>query len=109
MAALKAANPLYQQIAGIKAKCRKQDIEFAITAEFVLDLYLANPVCPITLRRMLLPTEVGSRLDRLSVDRRSPKGGYTPDNIQLMSVRANIIKGDNTDPEMFERMASLLR
>jgi hypothetical protein len=107
--ALRSANPLYSQVHAAKHRCKRLDLPFDLTPESVFALYEIDPICPITLKRMLLPTESGHRLDRLSMDRKDPTGGYTMDNIQLMSMRGNLIKGNNTDPTLFERMANLVR
>lgn len=45
----------------------------------------------------------------LSVDRRNPTGGYTPDNVVLCTVAVNTAKGVLTEEEFYKLCASVLR
>jgi len=51
----------------------------------------------------------GKVLDALSVDRRDPTGGYTPDNVVLCTVAVNTAKGSLTDIEFYKLCAKVLR
>jgi hypothetical protein len=44
-----------------------------------------------------------------SIDRVNPKLGYVVGNVQVISHRANYIKNNETDPKVFEAIASYLR
>lgn len=102
------SDPLYCQLRGIKARCKKNNLEFDLTNDFLMELYDQNPTCPILGIRMLLPNEEGELHNRMSVDRVNPKGGYTKDNVALMSQVANTLKSDFEDPEIFRRLANWL-
>ena len=44
-----------------------------------------------------------------SLDRINPKRGYVVDNIAVISYKANCMKQNETDPVIFESMATWLR
>lgn len=47
-------------------------------------------ICPV----------LGTPMKRPSIDRLDPTRGYTPDNIRVISVRANTLRGDATVAEL---------
>lgn len=56
-------------------------------------------VCPI----LGVPMAIGSRRDYAnspSVDKINPKGGYTTDNCQIISTKANMMKSNATQEEL---------
>jgi hypothetical protein len=101
--------PFSPVINGMKWRSKKLGLQFDLTHEFLMDLYNENPNCPITLKRMLLSWETGDLRERASIDRKDPKGGYTKQNVRMISYAANTMKSDHTDPEIFERMATYIR
>lgn len=44
-----------------------------------------------------------------NIDRIRPELGYIAGNIKVISGRANFLKADETDPEVFEKIAAYLR
>jgi hypothetical protein len=101
--------PFYNVLSSLKNRAKHLGIPVDIDNDFLVALHTANPICPIFQKRMLLSYEDGPLRDRVSIDRFDPKGGYTRDNVRLLSYGANTIKSDHTDPAIYERMASYLR
>ena len=44
-----------------------------------------------------------------TLDRIVPELGYVPGNVAVISWKANRLKGNNTDPELFEKVAKYIR
>ena len=103
-----AREPFWKRCIDIKVKCKREDIPFDLTPDYLLKLYEANPICPVFGVTMRLPGTKGDRANAVSVDRIDPKRGYVRDNIALISFKANRIKDDITDPEIFRRLADWL-
>lgn len=87
-----------------KTRAKRMGIVFEITKE---DLVLPE-FCPIANVPLVLGTR--SRTDRanFSLDRIDNKKGYTKDNIAIISLHANVIKG-NRDIAYFERMLAYMK
>jgi hypothetical protein len=82
--------------------CKQNGVEFAISAaEIVLPA-----ICPIT----LLPFDFASdkrgkpRPQSPSLDRLNPNRGYVTGNVRVISLQANVMKSNVTDPEIFLRL-----
>lgn len=69
-----------------RARARKRGIPF----DLLLEDIVIPPVCPV----------LGLPMDRPSLDRFDPTRGYTPDNIRVISTRANTLKSDGTVAEL---------
>lgn len=92
------------QVKNIRLKCRKKGIPFDIDADYIQQLYDENPNCPVTGERMELQGKVGQG-NNATIDRFIPELGYVRGNVNIISHRANMAKGKNTDPEFFRRLA----
>lgn len=97
-------NPFQQKRMWMSAKTRakKKNLPFTITPE---DIYL--PVyCPILNIKLKYPPHIKgiSTQDPAlpSLDRIDNTRGYVPDNIQVISLRANRIKCDGTYEELYK-------
>lgn len=101
-------DPLYFQIKNIRKKCRDTNTPYDIDSNFIMNLHRKQPNCPITGLRMTLPNEPGDPMQRMTIDRLDPNGGYLRTNVSLLSHRANLLKGNNTNPEIFRRLADWL-
>lgn len=86
----------------IKLRCAKEGIAFDLLPA---DISVPD-VCPIMLKPFVFG-EVGHPLSP-SVDRREPALGYVRGNVSVISRRANTMKSDCTDPEVFRRLADWL-
>lgn len=76
-----------------KSRAAKQGIIHTITEE---DIDLPEK-CPV----FGVPFKIGDRDWTYSIDRINPNIGYTPDNIIIVSNRANIIKNNASPEEIF--------
>jgi hypothetical protein len=85
-----------------RTRARKLGREFSITAA---DIRVPE-FCPILGIR--LEKRPGAHSGSPSLDRIDSARGYTPDNIQVISLRANQLKRDGTLAE-FERLVSYWR
>jgi hypothetical protein len=56
--------------------------------------------CPILGIPLITGTGKGAKPGSISVDRKDSARGYTPDNIQVISQKANIMKSDATPTEL---------
>jgi len=85
-----------QRICQIRCKCRKIGMELTITED---DLVLPD-VCPV----LGIPLVIGQggmpNPNLASVDRLDNSKGYTPDNVRVISLRANQLKRDATLEEL---------
>lgn len=106
---MRLRKPFYNVLSTVKCRARELGVPFDLDNEFLMSLYETRPVCPITRKRMLLSFEPGPLRDRASIDRKAPSGGYTRDNVTLISYAANAMKSDHTDPALFDRMATYIR
>jgi len=84
------------KIAGAKSRCLKAGLPFDLTVE---GLFWPTH-CPVF--GFELTYSAGNHFTKqsgASLDRIDPNGGYTLDNVQVISFRANLIKNDMTDDE----------
>lgn len=76
-------------------RAKKYGIPFTITVE---DIVIPER-CPV-LGIPLIPGEGQATDNSPSLDQRNPRGGYTPDNIVVMSWKANRIKNNFTSDDL---------
>lgn len=82
----------------LKARAKKKGIPFDLPSEFLDEIGL-----PISCPLLNTPIDYNSvkRNDNSpSIDRIDSNGGYTMDNIEIISWRANRIKNDGTKDEL---------
>lgn len=87
---------------GIRAQ--KTGVPFALKA---FDVIIPDR-CPV-LGIPLILTRGKVTPNSPSIDRLIPELGYVPSNIRVISWRANKIKSDESNPEVFERIAAYIR
>ena len=94
--------PLETHFNKIKRGAKYRKIEFNLDFDYFRNLVLATPICPILhieldyskgFKDCQLPTS-------MSVDRIDSNKGYTNDNIQIISQRANELKWNATFEEI---------
>lgn len=94
----------YILLRGARVSAKKRGLKYNLTLEDI-EIPKLCPVLGIPLKR--------GRYKRLpnspSIDRVFPKLGYTKGNIRIISWRANLLKNDETDPEIFIKIAKYLR
>lgn len=89
----------YRLLHSCKSRAREKGMEFALTVE---DIKIPDK-CPV----FGTPFEKGTDY-AASVDRIDSSKGYTPDNIQIISRRANLLKNDGKLAE-FEQLVAFLK
>ena len=90
-------DPRYKMFHNAKHRAKKKGIPFTIT----MDDIVIPPLCPL-LEIELIPSSDRYSHNTPSLDRidSDPAIGYTPDNIQVISRRANWLKADATVEEL---------
>ena len=97
-----AKNPIKYRLVRIKYRADKQGIEFDLKPE---DIYIPK-TCPLLDIPLIICTDSGGKKGGLkepglwTVDRKDPTKGYTPDNIWVISLKANTIKNNATLEEL---------
>lgn len=82
-----------------KSKCKKYNIPF----DLELSDIVIPEVCPILGVKLINRSHIGSKTSKwnsASIDRINPKLGYTKGNIQIISMRANLMKTDSTEEDL---------
>ncbi len=89
---------LHRLFLAAKARAKKFNLDFS-----VLESELSMPeVCPILGIKLNYGAGKGNDYNRASLDRIDNTKGYTKDNIQIISLRANVIKRDATLDELIK-------
>ena len=79
-----------------KQRAKKKNIPFDITSK---DIYIPE-FCPILGIKLNWADKQGGNFDSPSLDKIIPSKGYVKGNIQIISKRANTIKGDASAEEI---------
>jgi len=98
---------LVQLLHQAKARSRSKGLEFDLTNEALKDKYPADGKCPVY-GFYLEWGNSGFREKSPSIDRIDSTKGYTKDNIQIISWKANRLKADFT-LEDIETLVSFLK
>lgn len=90
-------DPTKYLLGSIQSRCKKGDIPFDLSlGDIVIPEYC--PILGIPLFRNI--GKPGATKNSPSVDRIDPKKGYTKDNIQVISYKANTMKNDATAEQL---------
>lgn len=102
--------PEYFIYASVKSNAKKKGIPFDLTKEYIRSIWPEDNKCPITGMFLYITGRDGGRnyRDSASLDRLVPELGYVKGNVAIISMRANHMKNDVTDPEVFRRLADWL-
>jgi hypothetical protein len=94
------------RVNAIRSVSKGLALPFDLTPEYLVSIYPADGLCPY----LQLPLVRGSGNGPLtaSVDRIIPPLGYIQGNVRVISRRANSIKNDCVDPDIFRRIADQL-
>lgn len=102
-------NPEYMLVYSAKRRAKERGIEFTLTRDNCPPI---PEVCPVLLIPLMRRPEADKRKgpwdNSPSLDRINPELGYTPDNVRVISHKANRMKSDMTI-EMLERLISYMR
>ena len=82
-------------IRAAKHRAKKYSRTFSITIEDIIARIPQDNLCPVFGIPMLLNTKYAPSIDRFDNNK-----GYTPENIRIISHRANILKHDATFDEI---------
>jgi len=99
-------DPVKSILNSARTRARKNGLEFNLTQDD-----LAVPlICPVLgIPIFFGRSGFGKHLnDSASMDRIIPERGYVKDNIKIISMRANILKRDCTDPEELRKVADYI-
>jgi predicted DNA binding CopG/RHH family protein len=103
------ADPTFIMYNMAKRRAQVQGIPFDLTREDVQALWPEGGLCPV------LGIKLGSNLGKMgsqgqspTLDKYIPSKGYVRGNVTIVSHKANTIKGDITDPDVFRRLAGWL-
>ena len=91
---LKRRNPNKTMLIAAKSRAKRKNLEFNITED---DIYIPE-TCP-ALGIIIKRSDKINSGDAISLDRLDSTKGYTKDNINIISMRANGIKSDATFEE----------
>lgn len=84
-----------------KSKCKKYNIPFNLElSDIIIPEY-----CPILGIKLLIGQESytkTSKWNTASIDRITPELGYVKGNIQIISMRANLMKTDSTEEDLIK-------
>lgn len=93
-----------------KIRARQYGVPFSLTVKDVKSLWPKDGLCPvleIPLQHSVKSTG-GMSVNSPSLDRIVPGKGYVLGNVAIISVRANRIKSNETDPEAIRKVADWL-
>ena len=94
--------PFKMTLLNIKTRCKKLGLEFDLTEEYILSIL--PEFCPVLNIKLTVEKGKGLLPNAASIDRIDPNGGYTKNNIQIISHKANRIK-QNATPEELVKVA----
>jgi len=101
-------DPSYRLYLLSRRRAKKKGIEFNLTKEFVKKLWdKDDKICPILNQKY----QFGINKKNLnpSLDRVDNKKGYIKSNVRFLSFRANSLKGDVEDIEIFKRLYDYMK
>lgn len=88
-------NPIYNLYSKAKLRAKTKGLEFSITKNDIL----IPDFCPVL--GIKLEAYIGNHRDsKMTLDRIDNSKGYTPDNIKVISWRANRLKSDASIDEL---------
>ena len=94
---LNRIKPWFQMFSNAKKRAKKAHLEFTITIEDILKLW--TDTCPV-LGIKIASGAIQDRDNSPSLDRKDNSKGYIPENIRIISYKANRLKSSATIDEM---------
>jgi len=91
-------------LTSVKCRAKKKGLEFNLT----VDSIEWPDVCPVLGTELNYFAGTDDRWNSVSIDKKDPKGGYTLDNVVVMSYKANTMKGNFTVEEL-EKLVEYLK
>jgi hypothetical protein len=90
-------NPIKAKLSGIRNQCQQRGLAFNLDASD----FPTNPICPIFGTQLSYDPDERDHLKKASIDRVNPSKGYTKDNVEIISLRANTLKNNVTKKELY--------
>ena len=90
-----------------KIRAKKKSIDFNIDLEYIKHIYPENNMCPY-LKKKFVRGKGFSCATSPTIDRIDPTKGYVKGNVEIISMKANIIKNDSSFEEI-EMVAKRLK
>lgn len=98
-------NPLQRLFWNCKSSARRRGIEWKLD---ITDLVVPTH-CPYLGMELKFVPGRGHQPSRPSIDRKDSSKGYTPDNIEIISMKANMMKQNATADELAVFATEVLR
>jgi len=97
--------PWEQLYRAAKARAKKRGIPFDLTIDYIHSLFPEDMMCPITKEKMIVARHAPAP-NSFSLDRLIPENGYVKGNVCVISHKANTLKQNCTNPEIFRMVAN---
>jgi hypothetical protein len=91
-----------------KWRAARKGIPFSLTPDDLVGLWPKDNCCPITRLPFSDDDRHPDKWRVSTLDQMRPGQGYVPGNVAVISFRANALKSNVTDPEIFRRLADWL-
>ena len=94
-----------------KSRAQKENINFNLTPEYIKSIFPKDNLCPVLGIEMKINKNKDGfsyALTSPSIDKIIPELGYIKENVVIMSMKANLIKNAETNPEVFRKIANWL-
>lgn len=72
----------------LRKRCAAKNQAFDLSPVEVMRLYVRDPICPVTQRRMVRPGDDGPLKDQVCIETIDPKAGFVAGNVILISHEA---------------------
>jgi len=86
--------PEYFLFSSARGRARKYNREFTITELDIKEMLNSTKICPLRLTPFERGANHVAHKNSISIDRIDSEKGYTKDNVQLISYKANLIKNN---------------
>jgi hypothetical protein len=108
--ARKIQDPLAYYIHRKGIACKSAGVPYDLDLDYVKSIIPVDGLCPILKTKLLMPGEGGDgcRSEQMTLDQIRPQDGYLRGNVAILSHRANRLKNNVTDPDVFRRLADWL-
>lgn len=89
-------DPIQSKLTQIASRCKRLNIAFNLKRSDIPE----NSICPVYGTQLTFSPDEKDFYLKATIDRVNPKGGYTTDNIAILSLRANMLKSDATKQDL---------
>jgi hypothetical protein len=96
------AHPIHRLFLLSKRRAKKDNLDFDLTEDFIKSIWPQNNKCPILDTAFTFGMKSKDALP--TIDKVIPQKGYTKGNIVIISFKANSIKSDVTNIELFKKL-----